>query len=346
MKICLLTTQAPFIKGGAEVQTECLRSELEKRGHSVEVVTLPFYSHPAGHLKNTIQYARGVDLNSSCDLAIGMKFPMYLAQHSNRVMWIMHQHREFYDLWDNPGMEAYRNIPGMPELRLDTMKLDSSEIPNSKSVFCTSFNVAKRLKKFNNVDARQLYPPPSNHELFHSGDYGNYILVPSRIGKLKRQDLALQALSLTRETVRLVFIGEPDVPEWFVELKRLADTLGVSDRVHWKGFVPQSEKIALYAGAKGVLFIPVDEDMGYITMEALLSEKPVITCADSGGSLEFVTADLNGWVAEPTPESIALAMDKLWKAPTSELARLGRAGLELYSGKNITWDHIIRSLLA
>jgi glycosyltransferase involved in cell wall biosynthesis len=346
MKICLLTTQAPFIKGGAEVQTECLRSELEKRGHNVEIVTLPFYSHPAGHLKNTIEFAKGVDLNSSCDLAIGMKFPTYLAQHRNRVMWIMHQHREFYDLWDNPGLAAYREIRGMPELRSETMAIDSEEIPKSKAVFCTSFNVAKRLKQFNNIDARQLYPPPANHESFHSGEYGNYILVPSRIGKLKRQDLALRALSITREPVKLVFMGEPDVPEWFIELKKLSEELGVSDRVHWKGFVPQGEKISLYSKSKGVLFIPVDEDMGYITMEALLSEKPVITCIDSGGSLEFVTHGLNGWVAEASPESIALAMDGLWKSPVSELTRLGSAGRDLYSKKNINWDHIIRSLLA
>ena len=28
--------------------------------------------------------------------------------------------------------------------------------------------------------------------------------------------------------------------------------------------------------------------MGYVTMESFLSKKPVITCSDSGGPLEFV----------------------------------------------------------
>ena len=44
----------------------------------------------------------------------------------------------------------------------------------------------------------------------------------------------------------------------------------------------EEEKRALYAHAVGVLFPPVDEDYGYVTLEAMLASKPLITCTDSG----------------------------------------------------------------
>jgi hypothetical protein len=41
-----------------------------------------------------------------------------------------------------------------------------------------------------------------------------------------------------------------------------------------------------------------------VTLEAFLSRKPVVTCADSGGTLEFVVDGENGFVCAPEPESI------------------------------------------
>jgi glycosyltransferase involved in cell wall biosynthesis len=61
------------------------------------------------------------------------------------------------------------------------------------------------------------------------------------------------------------------------------------------------------------VFPPLDEDYGYVTLEAMLSAKPVITCTDSGGPLEFVRDKETGLIAEQTPESLAAAMDELWK---------------------------------
>ena len=43
-------------------------------------------------------------------------------------------------------------------------------------------------------------------------------------------------------------------------------------------FVDDAELLDLYANALSVLFVPKDEDFGYITVEAMLSHKPVIVC--------------------------------------------------------------------
>ena len=61
-----------------------------------------------------------------------------------------------------------------------------------------------------------------------------------------------------------------------------------------------------------MLCLAYDEDLGYATLEALHSGKPVVTCKDSGGSLELIEDGFNGLVTDPDPRAVAEAMDRLW----------------------------------
>src|SRR5690242_21322023 len=47
-----------------------------------------------------------------------------------------------------------------------------------------------------------------------------------------------------------------------------------------------------------------------ISLEAMLSSKALITCSDSGGPLEFVRDGVTGYVADPTAQAMAAAMDR------------------------------------
>jgi glycosyltransferase involved in cell wall biosynthesis len=76
----------------------------------------------------------------------------------------------------------------------------------------------------------------------------------------------------------------------------------------------------------------------------MLSSKPVITCADSGGPLEFVVDRQTGLVAAPTPESLARAMDALW-ADRRGAAAKGEAGRARYEGLKISWENVVEKLL-
>ena len=69
--------------------------------------------------------------------------------------------------------------------------------------------------------------------------------------------------------------------------------------------------------------MPFDEDFGYVTLEAFLARKPVITATDSGGPLEFVVDGVNGAVVAPTPEPIAAAINALRRRSRSR-ARVAR----------------------
>ena len=101
----------------------------------------------------------------------------------------------------------------------------------------------------------------------------------------------------------------------------------------------------LYANCLAVYYGPLLEDYGYVTLETFYSRKPLITLKDSGGPLEFVTHGENGLVTPPDPAEIAHAIDVL--ATDRALAqRMGAQGFESLMAKNITWDHVIASLVA
>src|SRR5204862_2430967 len=61
------------------------------------------------------------------------------------------------------------------------------------------------------------------------------------------------------------------------ELEQTATESGVADRVTFAGGVDERTLVDLYAGARAVVFPPFDEDYGYVTLEAFLARKPVIT---------------------------------------------------------------------
>ena len=77
----------------------------------------------------------------------------------------------------------------------------------------------------------------------------------------------------------------------------------------------------------------------------MLAAKPVITCRDSGGPLEFVRDGETGRVVEPTPQALADAMDAIWEQRATARA-WGEAGRDCYHKLGIAWPKVIESLLA
>jgi glycosyltransferase involved in cell wall biosynthesis len=116
----------------------------------------------------------------------------------------------------------------------------------------------------------------------------------------------------------------------------------VEDRVTFLGSVRDDTLIELYAGALAVVYPPYDEDFGYVTLEAFLARKPVVTCTDSGGPNEFVVDGVNGYVCEPSAPALADALGRL-AADRGRAAALGDAGREV--ARRITWDGVIDTLI-
>ena len=127
------------------------------------------------------------------------------------------------------------------------------------------------------------------------------------------------------------------------EHRAAAAELGVAGRVTWTGGIGEAALVDLYACALGIVFPPFDEDYGYITLEAFLSRKPVVTTTDAGGPLEFVEDNVTGLVADPSPESIGAAVNRL--ADDRRFAQsLGDSGYDRV--RAITWDGVVDRLMA
>ena len=121
--------------------------------------------------------------------------------------------------------------------------------------------------------------------------------------------------------------------------------MGVEDGITWAGEIGEVEKLTKYANCLAVVFPPVDEDYGYITLEAMLSAKPVITCTDSGGTNEFVISGQTGHIVEPDPAALGQVFDELW-SDRSAARQMGRAARDHYNSMDISWSSVLRRLLS
>jgi glycosyltransferase involved in cell wall biosynthesis len=275
---------------------------------------------------------------TAVDLVIPTKFPSFLVRHPRKVAWLFHQHREAYDLFGTPYC-SFRDTPEDVQVRDAIQAMDTAALAECRAVYTISRNVAERLRKYNGLHGESLYPPPHHLGRYRTDGYGDYLFYAGRLDRLKRLDLAVDAMQRVRSGAKLKIAGAGPLAE---ELRKQIEGLGVADRVELLGFVSADELIALYAGARAAYYAPLNEDYGYVTVESFLSGKPVVTTSDAGGVLEFVTAGETGLIAEPTPEAIAAAVDTLWSWPEARLREMGEAGRARVA--DISWDAVIDRL--
>src|SRR5450759_5048557 len=120
MRILIANTRVPFVDGGAEALAQGLHAALRRSGHQADIVAVPFKWDPPERIIEQIMAARLFDLSEAVgmkiDRLIGLKFPAYLSPHPHKVLWILHQHRQAYDLWDHP-MGDLQRYPNGPQVR-------------------------------------------------------------------------------------------------------------------------------------------------------------------------------------------------------------------------------------
>jgi len=347
VRIAVVNTHVPFIQGGAELHARNLRIALEKHGHEAVEIQIPFKWYPESVFVDSIMASKLLDLSESngtrTDMMIGLRFPAYLAWHPNKVFWVLHQHRAAYDMWDS-GHSDLLQIPKGAALRECIREEDRAAFAQTPNpVFANSRNVADRLRRYTQQNAAALYHPPPNHHRFRQGAFGDYLFAPSRLTPMKRQDLILDALAQTSAHIRVVFAGVPDTPSHFEYLRQKTKDLAIEDRVVWLGGISDEDLIDTYAQARAVIFTPRDEDYGYITLEAMLAGKPVITVSDAGGPLEFINHQQEGLVSPPDPQQIARHFEIVMQ-DQSFAERLGANAHERYHAMDISWTHVVETL--
>ena len=127
-----------------------------------------------------------------------------------------------------------------------------------------------------------------------------------------------------------------------IRLQQQSETRGLASRVRLIGRIEDEELLNHLARCRVVCFPPLDEDYGFVTVEAFASRKPVITCTDSGGAAELVVEDVNGRISLPRPEELALALRDVMEDP-ARARRLGEAGYEQVT--KMTWEQTLKKLV-
>jgi glycosyltransferase involved in cell wall biosynthesis len=252
----------------------------------------------------------------------------------------MHQYRSAYNLWDTP-FDDLSTYPDGAQVREWIRQADNRLIPQAKKVFANSRTVADRLRRYNKIESQPLYHPPPRAESLRSGQQGDYVFYPSRLEPQKRQELLIEAMKFVTTPVKIVLAGGSGDPKRYESLVKKCN---VGDRVCLRGFVPESEVIDLYRNALGVCYLPFDEDYGYVTLEGMLSGKPVIVARDGGGATEFIEHERDGLIVEPEPRAIAECLDSLY-ADRARARSLGERGQEKLKAMNLSWENVVESLI-
>src|ERR671938_335095 len=150
MRIAVCRPQVPFARGGVEIFTDDLVSELRARGHEADLVTVPFKWYPGERVLTQAFLWRLLDLEEvdgrRVDLVVATKFPSYAIRHPNKVVWLVHQFRQAYEL-DRTELGQFGESPEERATRRHVQRVDRVALGEARRLFTTSQNVAERLKR-------------------------------------------------------------------------------------------------------------------------------------------------------------------------------------------------------
>lgn len=341
--IAVVTSSPPFAEGGHLVMARELVRALREHGHETGLIVTPqnrFGQQGSAYLAAWCTDVQLAHEEKKVDQVISLRFPGYAVQHPNHVLWLNHRMREYYDLWDQFSSHLTWK-QGIKERarRMLIHEVDAYLFSKMQRRFVISGTVQSRLHKFGGIQSSVLYPPPPKRDYRHDR-YGDYLFGVSRLAPLKRFDLVLRALAEpAAASIRCVIAGEGAELQ---NLRTLSQHLGIEDRVQFIGRISDAEMVDHLARCRAVVFPPFNEDYGFVTVEAFMCGKAVLTCSDSGGPSELVRDGESGYVTAPNPEALANAMRQVMN--DKNLAqRMGEAGYAMAS--QMTWSDAINQLL-
>jgi len=152
--------------------------------------------------------------------------------------------------------------------------------------------------------------------------------------------MLLRALPLLPASTRAVIVGAgPDRGR----LEAIVQRLGVETRVTFAGYVSDAQLVDLYARCRAVFFAPVDEDFGFITLEAFRFAQARCDLYRQRRAHRARGARRERADRGADPQAVADALATLMTS-MDRSQRAGEAGFEATRG--ITWERAVETLLA
>ena len=343
-RIAVVTSHPPGSDGGHLILARALERALRAAGHDAAVIYTPevrFGAQAAGYWANWRTDVSAAHGGRRADQVISLRFPSYAVRHPVHACWLNHRMREYYDLWDRfrAGLSRRARVKEAVRRRL-IHSVDRYLLRrNVTRVFALSRTIQARLARWGGIDAEVLHPPPPPRA-YRCDDYDDYLFVVSRLTPLKRIGLIVEALARPEAAgIRCVIGGDG---EDRTTLQQQIETSGLGDRVELTGWLDDAALVTHLARCRAVCFPPVQEDYGFVTVEAFASRKPVITCVDSGGPAELVESGVSGLISEPSPAALATAIRTVMR-DRALAERFGEAAQR--AGAALTWDQTVSRLV-
>ena len=366
----------PFVVGGAEKLWWGLQEYINKNTiHHCELIKICAKDNNFCDLIQSYDRFFRLDL-LHFDMILTTRYPAWMVQHPNHHIYFQHPLRGLYERYCGPetippavcayprvkkvfnaidaspinirrlfdAAMALANDPKAPEearlfpgpvARQVVHALDRHAISGAARVFAISETVQKRAGYFPDPENVPVVYHPSNLQGFYDGN-PDYLLTVSRLVRPKRISLILKAYMQAGLNIPLKIAGcGPQMPF----LKKLAAR---NRNIRFTGFVSDRDLAQLYSNALVVVFVPENEDLGLVTLEAMHAGKPVITCSDSGGAAELVSHGQTGWICAPNAKDLAAAM-RTAAADIRNTATMGRLARDRVRG--VSWENLLSTLL-
>ncbi len=343
-RIVVVTSSPPFVEGGHLVIARELVAACRAEGHAADLIVTPqnrFGRQGAAYLAAWLTDVGVAADGAPVDHVISLRYPAFAVRHPRHTCWLNHTMREYYDRW--PAFSAslsWKNRIKESARRALIHRADRRCLLGGvQRRFAISATVQARLARWGGIPADVLLPPPPVRA-YRCDGYGEYLFAVSRLTPLKRFDLLLEALAQpSAQGIRAVIAGEGEDLPRLLALRRRLD---LDRRVEFAGRLTDDQLLDHLARCRAVAFTPLDEDYGFVTVEAFASRKAVVTCTDSGGPTELVADGVSGLVCMPTASALATGLGRLM-ADSAAAERMGAAGAA--RAATLSWPATVRRLL-
>jgi glycosyltransferase involved in cell wall biosynthesis len=175
----------------------------------------------------------------------------------------------------------------------------------------------------------------------HGADRTPYLFLPASVERHKRIEVLIRCLVHAADPALQVWVAgdvEVDAP-YTAELRDLARSLGLAERVRFLGSVPYRRILGYYRGAVALAFTSLLETFGHPTLEAMLAGTPIL--AADVASLREVAGDVALYFTPDDPIGLARAADRLRRDPDATRARVAQG---LARAAEFSWKRSVDGL--
>ena len=341
-RIAVVTSSPPMSDGGHMVIARSLVQALRDAGHQADVIVTPQnrFGRQASEYLATWLTDVGVTHAGPIDQVISLRYPSFAVRHPRHVCWLNHTMREYYDLWDR-----FRAGLGLRGRVKEHVRRTLIQAGRSAAADAQRRPPVRAVE--DHPEAARDVAVAAQHGALSAGAAAAVPLRP--LWRLHLHGVAAHAAEAHRPAscapwrilrprdLKAVIAGDGEERD---RIEALIAELGVADRVTLAGSASPAQLVQYLANCRAVCFPPFDEDYGFVTVEAFVSQKAVVTCTDSGGPAELVEHGVNGFVCDPTPEALALRFRELM----DDAALAERLGQNAYArGSQLTWPDTVKT---